>query len=59
MIRKYLSEVVIERDADGGYIADCRALPDCKARGESYKEAFDKVVRVIEERLTRKGSIDI
>ena len=30
-------------------------LPGCKARGESHKEAFDKVVRVIEERLEKKG----
>ncbi len=51
MIRKYLAEVVIERDADGTFIADCRALTDCKATGTTYKEAFDKVVKVIEERL--------
>ncbi len=57
MIRKYLAEVVIERDEKGGYIADCRALPDCKACGGTYKEAFDKVVRAIEQTLAERNNI--
>ena len=57
MIRKYLAEVVIEQVADGTYITDCRALPDCKAKGATYKEAFDRVVRVIEERLAENDKV--
>jgi predicted RNase H-like HicB family nuclease len=55
MIRKYLAEVVIDRDADGTYIADCRALPDCEASGATYKEAFDKFVKMIEKKLAENN----
>ncbi len=54
MIRKYLAEVKIEQDEDGVYIATCATLQGCHAQGESYKEAFDNIVDVIEMCLAER-----
>ena len=48
MIRKYLAEVVIEKEADGTFTAVCPAQDDCRAKGSSSKEAFDNIVKIIE-----------
>lgn len=39
--------VVIERDEDGRYVAECLDLPGCLSEGETLKEALENISEAI------------
>jgi len=40
--------VIIERDEDGVYVAECPAIPGCISQGKTYDEALANVKEAIE-----------
>ncbi len=40
--------VVLEREADGGYVAHVPALPGCVSQGDSRTEAIENIREAIE-----------
>jgi predicted RNase H-like HicB family nuclease len=51
MVKEYKFSVVIEPAEEGGYFAECPALPGCASQGETYAEAVANIQDAI------KGSI--
>ena len=39
--------IVIERDEDGRYVAECLGLPGCLSEGESLEEALENISEAI------------
>ena len=39
--------IVIERDEDGRYVAECLDLPGCLSEGESLEEALESISEAI------------
>ncbi len=39
--------IVIERDEDGRYVAECLYLPGCLSEGETLKEAMENIGEAI------------
>lgn len=35
--------ILVERDEDGVYVAECRSLPGCISQGSTRKEALDNI----------------
>ena len=40
--------VILEREADGGYVASVPLLPGCVSQGDSREEALDNIREAIE-----------
>jgi antitoxin HicB len=43
MVKEYKFSVVIEPAEEGGYFAECPALPGCASQGETYAEAVANI----------------
>ncbi len=39
--------IVIERDEDGRYVAECMDLPGCLSEGETLEEALENISEAI------------
>jgi len=46
-MRKYRTQVIIEQDEDGKYIATCPALQGCYTQGDTFEEAIENIKDVI------------
>lgn len=47
-VKSYKFPVVIEKDEDGYYVADCPILQGCHAQGDTIEEAITNIREVIE-----------
>lgn len=50
--------VIIERDEDGVFIAECPALPGCVSQGDTYQKALENIQDAIKgyiESLEKHG----
>ena len=54
---RYQFTVVIERDADGVYIATCPALQGCYSQGTTYEEAIDNLKDAIRLRIEARQEL--
>ena len=39
--------IIIEKDDEGRYVAECPDLPGCLSEGESLKDALENVIEAI------------
>ena len=46
-MKTYESQVIVEQDEDGLYVAECPALKGCYAQGRTFEEALEHVKDVI------------
>lgn len=47
----YNFPVIIEKDADGFFVADCPDLAGCHTQGKTYEEALDRIEDAIKLNL--------
>lgn len=40
-------EIIIERDKEGSYVAECPDLPGCLSEGETLEEALENIDEAI------------
>lgn len=50
-LNTYNFPVLIEKDEDGFYVADCPDLPGCHAQGETLEEAISNIRDVVKLHL--------
>jgi len=49
--KSYQFPVIIEKDEDGYFVADCPDLPGCHTQGQTLEEAISNIREVIELHL--------
>ena len=56
-MKKYKFRVVIERDEDGVYVAECPALRGCYSQGNTVEEALENIKDAIRLHIEARGAV--
>ena len=56
-MKRYRYTIIIEKDADGVYIAPCPALQGCHTQGDSYEEAMKNIKDAINLNITARRDL--
>lgn len=54
-MKNYQFPILIEKDEDGYYFAECPVIQGCYTQGKSYKEALKRIKEVIELHVETRG----
>ncbi len=56
-MRKYKFRIIVERDEDGMYIAECPSLRGCYSQGATLEEALENVKDAIRLHIEARQSL--